>query len=324
MRKGRCHSRLGLKNNRGLSNILTGGLSLEEGIQQTPVTGLSLLSRGVPPPNPTELLGSRKMREVLKDLRQTFDFILIDSPPVIAISDAAILSVLVDGVLLVFNGQTTSTAYAQKAVERLDMIHAHLLGVILNGVNLDNPQYSFYRSYSTYYQSNGNGSADGPNGARPRESDASVDRLSKILGVEARTPLDKNGAQKTEADRSHREMTRSDPVTSSGDIQSPAKFEMLSATDSRDKTVNKRSKPASPVSRQFINRLIDVFMESVGPMAPLIVRDRIASFGESQDAFPKSRIDELVRSIAPEIFHSELRTRFQKKILEELRNLEDD
>jgi hypothetical protein len=65
-------------------------------------------------------------------------------------------------------------------------------------------------------------------------------------------------------------------------------------------------------------------MESVGPMAPLIVRDRIALLGESQDAFPRSRIDELVKAIAPEIFHSELRTRFQKKILEELRNLEDD
>jgi capsular exopolysaccharide synthesis family protein len=327
MRKGLCHSRLGLRNNRGLSNVLTGGLSLEEGIQQTPISGLSLLSRGVLPPNPSELLGSRKMKEVLKELRQTFDFILIDSPPVMAISDAAILSVVVDGVLLVLHGQKTSTAYAQKAVERLDMVRARLLGVILNGVNLANPHYSFYRSYATYYElPNGNGSANPPDGAYPRESDDNVDRLSKILDVEARKDSNNNGAQKTEGDRSRREMTSSDPVTGSGDIDRAAKFEPRSAiaTDSLDKPVMTRTKPASPVSRQFINRLIDAFMESVGPMAPLIVRDRIALLGESQDAFPKSRVDELVKLIAPEIFHSELRIRFQKRISEELSSLDLD
>ena len=152
MRKGCCHNRLGLANNRGLSNVLTGGLSLDEGIQDTPVSGLSLLSRGVPPPNPSELLGSRKMKDILKELRQRFEFILIDSPPVIAISDAAILSVITDGVVLVFDGRRTSTACAQKAVERLDTVRARFLGVILNAVNLDNPDYSYYRTYSHYYQ----------------------------------------------------------------------------------------------------------------------------------------------------------------------------
>src|SRR5262249_46723089 len=74
------------------------------------------------------------------------------SSPVIAISDAAILSVITDGVLLVFDGQRTSTACAQKAVERLDMVRARLLGVIINAVNLNTPEYSYYRSYSHYYQ----------------------------------------------------------------------------------------------------------------------------------------------------------------------------
>ena len=156
MRKGCCHNRLGLTNNRGLSNVLTGRLSLDEGIQDTPVTGLSLLSRGIPPPNPAELLGSHKMRDVLKELRQRFEFILIDSTPVIAISDAAVLSVLTDGVLLVFDGHKTSTASAQKAVEYLDSVRARFLGVVLNAVNLNNPDYSYYRAYSQYYHSNGN------------------------------------------------------------------------------------------------------------------------------------------------------------------------
>jgi hypothetical protein len=202
------------------------------------------------------------------------------------------------------------------------MIHARLLGVILNAANLDNPHYSFYRTYSTYYQSpNGNGSADAPDEAYPRKPDENGDRLSKILGVEPRKPLDKNGAQKAEGDRVHREMKSSDPVTRSEDTARPLKFETRSAiaTESLDKAFNKTT---NLVSRQFIDRLIEVFMESVGPMAPLIVRDRIALLGESQDAFPRSRIDELVKAIAPEIFHSELRTRFQKRISEELRNLE--
>ena len=151
MRMGCCHNRLGMTNNRGLSNVLTGRLSLKEGIQDTPVSGLSLLSRGVPPPNPSELLGSRKMKDILKELRCQFDFILIDSTPVIAISDAAILSVITDGVLLVFDAQKTSTACAQKAVEFLDTVRARFLGVILNAVNPDNPDYSYYRSYSQAY-----------------------------------------------------------------------------------------------------------------------------------------------------------------------------
>ena len=152
MRMGCCHNRLGLANNRGLSNILTGRLTLEAGIQETPVSGLSLLSRGVPPPNPSELLGSRKMKDILKELRCQFDFILIDSTPVIAISDAAILSVITDGVLLVFDSQKTSTACAQKAVEFLDRVRAHLLGVVLNAVNPDNPDYLYYRTYTKAYQ----------------------------------------------------------------------------------------------------------------------------------------------------------------------------
>ena len=152
MRQGCCHNRLGLTNNRGLSNVLTGGLPLDEGIQDTPVSGLSLLSRGIPPPNPSELLGSRRMKDILKELRQRFEFILIDSPPVIAISDAAILSVISDGVVLVFDGQKTSTASAQRAVERLDTVRARFLGVILNAVNLDNPEYSHHRTYTRYDQ----------------------------------------------------------------------------------------------------------------------------------------------------------------------------
>jgi capsular exopolysaccharide synthesis family protein len=147
LRRGCCHKRLGITNHRGLSNVLTGNLSLEEAVQATSVSGLSLLSRGIPPPNPTDLLGSQKMRQTLSTLRESFNFILIDSPPAIAVSDAAVLSVMCDGILLVFHGKKTTTVSARQAMERLDAVRAPFLGAILNSINLDNPEYAYYRCY---------------------------------------------------------------------------------------------------------------------------------------------------------------------------------
>jgi capsular exopolysaccharide synthesis family protein len=329
---GCCHSRLGLRNNKGLSNVLTGGLALKDGIQATPVSGLSLLSRGVLPPNPSELLGSRKMKEILEDLRQTFDFILIDSPPVMGISDAAILSVVADGVLLVFNSQSTSTAYAQKTVERLDMVRARLLGVILNAVNLDDPHYSYYRSYSTYYQlPNGNTSPSAAYEEAVREPDEPVERLSKILGAaaakRANEELDEASGEKRNSNpANNRGMDWLNSSTSRPGIGMTDRFESHSgaAIGGLDKPVNHgRTQSARAVPEKFMNQLISVLMDSIGPVAPLVVRDHIASLGESPDAFPKSRIDELVESIAPEILHGELRSRFRRKISEEIRDLAD-
>jgi capsular exopolysaccharide synthesis family protein len=147
LRKGCCHERLKMKNRNGLSNVLTGNLNLEEAIQTTPISGLFLLSGGIRSPNPSDLLGSHRMREVLKNLRESFNFILIDSPPAIAVSDAAVLSVVSDGVILIFHGQKTTTTAARQAVERLDAIRAPILGVILNGIDVRNPSYAYYRHY---------------------------------------------------------------------------------------------------------------------------------------------------------------------------------
>jgi capsular exopolysaccharide synthesis family protein len=147
LRKGSCHRRLGIKNHRGLSNILSGNLSLEEGVQATSISGLSLLSRGIVAPNPSALLGSARMRQILSDLRPSFDFILIDSPPAVAVTDASVISVICDGVLLVLHAQKTTTAYARQALERLDAVRAPVLGVVLNSIDLRNPDYAYYHQY---------------------------------------------------------------------------------------------------------------------------------------------------------------------------------
>ncbi|MEW6299707.1 MAG: polysaccharide biosynthesis tyrosine autokinase [Thermodesulfobacteriota bacterium] len=158
LRKGKCHTLLGLENHHGLSNVLSGKLPVEEGVQKVVVPGLSLLTRGILYPNPTALLAVSRMKEVIASLRQRFDFVLIDSPPAIAISDAAILSQLCDGVSLVLRAHTTSIETLQRLVERLEAVRAPILGVILNGIDLRTPDYVDYQHYySSYYDSMRNG-----------------------------------------------------------------------------------------------------------------------------------------------------------------------
>ena len=178
LRKGRCHKLVNLENSRGLANVLTGQLDVEKSVRQTAVDGFYLLPRGVLPPNPADLLLSHKIKEVLNTLRNSFEFILIDSPPVIAVSDAAVLSALSDGVLLVFHGQKTTTAAARRAVERLENVGAPLLGAILNGVDIRNPDYVEYRSYYPSYYASVREEAD----FKPRSRDKNGDGFAQFDG----------------------------------------------------------------------------------------------------------------------------------------------
>jgi capsular exopolysaccharide synthesis family protein len=152
LRKGSCHTLLGRRNHRGLSQVLAGRVSLEEALQNTSIAGLTFLARGALTPNPAGLLQSHRMWELVETLRGRFEFILIDSAPAIAVSDAALLSRLSDGVLLVLRGQRTTIETARRVVERLEAVHAQILGVVLNAVDIRNPDYADYRRYyASYY-----------------------------------------------------------------------------------------------------------------------------------------------------------------------------
>jgi capsular exopolysaccharide synthesis family protein len=151
LRKGRCHKLINVAHNIGLVDVLSGQRHLHACVQSTVVRNLYLLARGTLPPNPGDLLTSQRMREVVRELSSSFDFVIIDSPPVIAVSDAAVLSTLCDGVLLVFHSQKTTTLAARRAVEHLESIEAPILGVVLNGVDLRDPEYADYRSYFPAY-----------------------------------------------------------------------------------------------------------------------------------------------------------------------------
>jgi polysaccharide biosynthesis transport protein len=152
LRKGNCHSQLAVQNRYGLTHLLTDGLPLEVCVQSTAVPGFYVITRGGIPPNPTDLLASSEMQETLATLRERFDFVLIDSPPGLVISDTAVLSPLCDGVLVVVRNQNTTTDAARHVVEGLQAVGASILGIVINGINIKDAYYSDYRHYySSYY-----------------------------------------------------------------------------------------------------------------------------------------------------------------------------
>jgi protein-tyrosine kinase len=128
--------------------VLTGQRGPEEVIRPTALDHLSLLSAGSLPPNPAELVGSKKMQETIAYLREGYDYILIDSPPVMQVSDAVLLSTMVEGVVLVVNSQQTPKDVVREARARLGYARAKILGVVLNRVDLRGRDYAYY--YGSY------------------------------------------------------------------------------------------------------------------------------------------------------------------------------
>ena len=137
-------------NSKGLGPVLVGEVALEAAIRQTPIPLLSVLTSGPIPPNPAELLGSQKMRDLIGDLSRTFDRIIIDSPPLVPVTDSTLLATLCDGVVLVVKESQTTKHLAITARTRLAEAKAKLLGVVLNDVNMRKDGYHYYPYYQYY------------------------------------------------------------------------------------------------------------------------------------------------------------------------------
>jgi non-specific protein-tyrosine kinase len=105
-------------------------------LQETEVEGLSVLTSGPLPPNPADLMGSRRMEKVIAALSEQADQVLFDTPPVVAVTDAAVLATKADGVLLVISAGKTRREYARTAVQRLEQINARLVGTVLTNVQM--------------------------------------------------------------------------------------------------------------------------------------------------------------------------------------------
>lgn len=132
----------------GLTGSLLEGCA-DGRLHSTPVEGLKFLPSGELPPNPIEMINSQRMRKLLHDLAQQADIVLVDSPPVLPVADAAALAPAVDGVLLVLKAGHTPREAARHAVENLRQVGANLVGVVLNGVSI--PRGSYYHYYYEYY-----------------------------------------------------------------------------------------------------------------------------------------------------------------------------
>ncbi|WP_370639106.1 CpsD/CapB family tyrosine-protein kinase [Cohnella sp. REN36] len=146
MRKSTAHFAFGLSNRHGLSSLLSGQCELLDAVQQTHVHNLSVITSGATPPNPAEMLASRKMDKLIADLRERYDLILIDTPPVLAVSDAQIVSTKCEGVLLVVKAGELKRGPALRAKEQLSFVNARLLGVVLNQAK--GPEAGTYYDYN--------------------------------------------------------------------------------------------------------------------------------------------------------------------------------
>jgi succinoglycan biosynthesis transport protein ExoP len=155
MRKPRVHSVFAFGNVLGLSSFLTGSAGLKDVLQESPVPNLFVLPCGIIPPNPGELILSSRFTQLLQVLRQYFDYVVIDSPPVASVSDARVLASSADAVVLVVKAFSTSRDLAKRAVDLLTHSRVRNLSVILNDLDV-HARTGYYSNYSGryYYPSN--------------------------------------------------------------------------------------------------------------------------------------------------------------------------
>lgn len=146
MRKPTIHKTFQLSNKAGLSTLLSTEESLAEVAQKTQIENLSITTSGPKPPNPSELLGSVKMNQIMEEARNLFDIVIFDMPPVVTVTDAQIMSSKADGTLLVVRENWTRKDAITKAKELLDLVNARVLGVIYNGSEQGKDKAYYYYS----------------------------------------------------------------------------------------------------------------------------------------------------------------------------------
>ncbi|WP_343290384.1 CpsD/CapB family tyrosine-protein kinase [Turicibacter bilis] len=156
LRRPRLHTYLGLSNTVGISNVLTQNLPVQEAMKES-MLDIQVLTCGPIPPNPAELLNSNRLKELLNQLKQYFDIILIDTPPVGVVTDAAILSTLVDGTLMVIASHQTESDQAVRAMKLLQTVGAKVLGTVLTKVPADRKGYYGYQYYEYHTEASQKG-----------------------------------------------------------------------------------------------------------------------------------------------------------------------
>jgi len=150
LHRPRQHKILKLSNSRGLADVLMGDLSLEEAIAATSMANMDVLLSGRVAPGAHGLLDTRRLKELVEALRQSYDMILFDAPPVIGVSDASLIVREVDGVILVVQHRKYPFSVSLRAKAIIDNLGANLVGVVLNNINVSR-DYSYYYYHHHYY-----------------------------------------------------------------------------------------------------------------------------------------------------------------------------
>lgn len=157
LRRPKISRLLDLKSDFGLSNILVSPSLVENSLKNTPVDNLDVIISGDIPPNPSELLGSSKMEEILKWARENYDLIILDTPPINVVTDTVVLSSMIDGILFVVRAGRTERQDIIQAIDKLEYAQARILGFILNDIDQGKGakgykkyRYKKYNKYSHY------------------------------------------------------------------------------------------------------------------------------------------------------------------------------
>ena len=152
LRRPRLHTFFDINNAVGLTNYLTTELMLEDVILQTPVDNLYFMPSGILPSDAAGILNSRRMSELIQDVKQRFDLVLVDSPPILGVSDASVLASEVDLTMIVIQHRKLPRNMLLRVKQAVENVGGHVIGVVLNNVDVrSDSQYQYYTSYYTYY-----------------------------------------------------------------------------------------------------------------------------------------------------------------------------
>ncbi len=190
LRRPKLHTFFDINNSVGLTNYLTTELMLEDVILQTPVDNLYFMPSGILPADAAGILNSRRMSELIADVKNRFDLVLIDSPPILGVSDASVLASEVDLTMLVIQHRKLPRSMLVRVKQLVENVGGNLLGVVLNNVDVrSDSQYQYYTSYYTYYSptSTRTRTRRRDTGEGPASSTAGADAVAVAPGAEPRS-----------------------------------------------------------------------------------------------------------------------------------------
>lgn len=143
MRRGRMNKYLGVDQKMGLTEVLTDKIDAGEAIFNIDMENLAFMAAGSVAENPAELLGSEKMKQLLAEMKTRFDLIMIDTPPIIAVTDSGIVGAMADGVLMIIQAGRTQRGVVQRATELLEQSHSKIIGHVLTNIEYHLPEYIY-------------------------------------------------------------------------------------------------------------------------------------------------------------------------------------